>query len=1125
MRGLPIALVVIALAACSASVAEEHTARSEAGETAVTDLERGFTDPPLQARTRCYWWWLNGNVTQEAITRDLEEMKAKGFGGGMIFDADGSNQRGNDGVPAGPMFGSAAWRQLLRHAMQEADRLGLELSLSIQSGWNLGGPDVTPNRAAKQLTWSETRIEGSKKIDVVLPIPPHRAGFYKDVAVLAYRLKASAVPENAPTITASSWEPDHPPSRAIDGDTASFYVSAGDKPGDGPSEKRPEWLQLEFVKPVTVASTEVLGRPRYDPRMCELQVARDGRGFKRVRRFRVRPERLAQTRFTPVEGRVFRLLLLGAYDPRSPKAPRNVQVAEWWLLGPDGQAVEGMFLRRPIRVLRLKAAFHELGGSAPDCRYLLDDLPAAPNEEDVRVGDVVNLTPRVDATGRLRWQAPKGTWAVLRFGYAPTSAHVSTASGDWTGMVIDYLSTPALRTYWDRHVRPLLDDVGPRAGKVVKYLHTDSYECRGMNWTPGFEQEFRKHRGYDPIAYLPVIAGKIVESRAASNRFLADFRKTIGDCIAENHYTIFANLSHQAGLEVHPESGGPHAGPFDALKCLGRSDVPMSEFWVPSPHRPRPENRFFVKQAASAAHIYGKRLVAAEGFTSIGPHWDDVLWQAAKPSFDHEACDGLNLTFIHTFTCSPRKMGLPGQEYFAGTHFNPNVTWWNKVGPFIAYLNRCQYILQQGQFVADVLYYYGDHVPNLAQRKEVDPAGALPGFDYDHMNEEVLCKGLAFTNGRLTLPSGMRYRLLVLPDHAVLSPAALAKVHDLVRAGATVVGPKPRRVMTLSGIPESKEQFSRRADELWGDAKTERGENRFGRGRVIWGMTARQVLLRDGVLPDCEFQGAGDRPLDYIHRQFGSTDIYFVANLTEQAVSARGIFRVDRKQPELWDPLTGQMRQATAFRQSNGRTVVPLELTPYGSLFLVFRKAIPPDAAGTAKRNFPSYTTLSQVKGPWTVRFDPKWGGPASVVFDRLVDWSKHPDAGIRYYSGTATYAKTLRLPETLLRSVDGLALDLGDLSHLAEVRLNGKSLGILWCKPFRVEITRAVRPGDNLLEIEVVNNWTNRLVGDAALPPEQRRTRTNITKITKDTPLATSGLLGPVRLMRICAGELERRD
>ena len=653
----------------------------------------------------------------------------------------------------------------------------------------------------------------------------------------------------------------------------------------------------------------------------------------------------------------------------------------------------------------------------------------------------------------------------------------------------------------------LLEDIGPLAGKSLKYLHSDSWECGGMNWSPGFEKEFYDRRKYDPVPYLLTIAGKIVGNRETSNRFLADFRKTIGECVAENHYAVFAELARAANVGIHPESGGPHAGPFDALKCLGKSDMPMSEFWVPSPHRPKPENRFFVKQAASAAHAYGKTLVGAEGFTSIGPHWDDTLWRSAKPSFDHEACAGLNLTFIHTFTCSPPEMGLPGQEYFAGTHFNPNVTWWGQAGAVIGYMNRCQYLLQQGQFVADACYYYGDHVPNIAARKEADPAGVLPGYDYDVVDETILCERMTVQNNLLTLPGGMRYRLLVLPDHRLLSLRAIEKVAELVRDGATVLGPKPERTASLTGYPSSEKRFRRLANELWPKRSNP------NRNCVKEGVGAKDVLSAMNVSPDCAWDGHDDA-YGYIHRRTSDADIYFVSNRKEEAAKATFRFRVVGRQPELWDPLTGSICVAKAFRQNGGVTELPLSFEPYGALFVIFGKAISQDTKGPAETNHPEYKEMFALGGGWNVAFDPAWGGPESVQFNTLASWTERPEQGIRHYSGTAKYTKNFDIPQELLQTCDTLALDLGEVREMAEVKLNGQALGVLWSRPFRVDIKQAAKAGENLLEIGVVNNWPNRLIGDAGLPVEARRTKTNITKYKADTPLITSGLLGPVRIL-----------
>jgi len=935
---------------------------------------------------RAYWWWLNGNVTKASITRDLEEMAAKGFGGALICDAGGAEQDGNDRVPHGPDFFSVEWRELYQHALHEADRLGLEMSLNIQSGWNLGGPMVKAEEAPKRLVWSETRVSGPAKVNQRLVEPQHSAAFYRDVAVVAYPLRLS--PE-------------------------------GSRPGD-----------------------ETGGR----------------------------------------------------------------QLQRW----------------------QEKALYKALSFSAPDTSPLLQESPPVGGEEDLQHRDVVDLTAKLGTDGSLSWDVPDGEWQVLRFGCTLNQhCRVSTCSDGWQGYALDPFDADVFRAYWQAVVEPLIADAGPLAGRTLKYLHTDSWEVEVANWTPTLREEFKRRRGYDLLPFLPTLAGRIVDDRSVSNRFLHDLRKTMGDLAVDNHFRLFSEHARKHGLLLHPESGGPHAVPIDSLRCLGVNDAPMSEFWARSwRHRVTDENRFFVKQPASAAHTYGRRLVLAEGFTTIGPHWQETLWDNLKPSFDRAACEGLNRLFWHAFTCSPAEMGLPGQEYFAGTHFNPNSTWWGKSGPFLAYINRSQFLLQRGLFMADAVYYYGDHVPNFAQLRSSDPARVLPGYDYDVATEEVVLTRMSVRDGRIVLPDGMSYRLLVLPDRSAISLPVLRKLKDLVSAGAIVIGRKPESATGLQDYPESDREVSRLADDLWGDCDGKSvTRHRFGQGRIIWGKTAREMLLADGVKPDFEYArmkmspstAPGNQPvpvLDYIHRRDGDTDIYFVCSRADCDVSADAIFRVSGKQPELWDPMAGRTRVLPVCSQSDGRSTVPLQFDPYGSCFVVFRNGGGGRETRGEGQNFPTFTFVAELSGPWTVRFDPKWGGPASVEFPQLVDWTQRPEEGIRFYSGSATYVKTFDLPEsTTIEPHSRIHLDLGNVRQLAEVRLNGRTLGVLWAKPFRVDVTDTMKPAGNQLAIEVVNFWPNRVIGDASLPADQRRTRTNIRKLTADTPLVPSGLLGPVTL------------
>jgi hypothetical protein len=928
------------------------------------NLAAGFKDPPRQYGIRCWWWWLNGNVTREAITHDLEAMKDKGFSGACIVDAGGADQRGNSQVPEGPMFGSPAWRVLFRHALNEAARLNLTLSLNIQSGWNLGGPDILPEEAAKHLTWSKTSTRGPGPVKLILPDPPARDGFYRDIAVFALPAK--------------------------------------------PAANRP-----------------------------------------------------------------------------------------------------------PIRNLEDKAAFKEVSGSVADTRHLLTDVPGQPGEEDALLTAVIPLSQKVEPGGVVHWQAPAGDWAILRMGYTTSPAHVSTSSGKWQGRVLDYLSERHFMRYWLDHVEPLLEDAEAFAGPTLRYLQTDSWELGGLNWTEGMEAEFKSRRGYDLLPFLPVIAGYIIENREVSNRFLADWRKTISDLIAEKHYAVFAREARQHNLGIQPESAGPHLGPFDGLKNYQYSELMMSEFWIPSPHRPTPERRFFVKQAASAAHIYNRTLVGAEAFTSIGPHWDDVPWAAHKPSFDHEICAGLNLAFVHTFTCSPPEMGKPGQEYFAGTHFNPNLTWWDLSGEFIRYLSRVQYLSQRGTVVADALYYVGDHIPIVSGLKEADPARVMPGYDYDLINEDVLLRSLEVRDGRLTLPHGIGYRILVLPDHRVLSLAVLKKVRQLIQDGATVLGARPLRTISLTGYPACDGEFTKLAGEAWGPEVDKPGEHRFGKGRAVWGYTGKEFFSREGLPEDCEFPGsAKPGSWDFIHRRLGDAEYYFVSNQSPEMQRARIAFRVNAKQPELWEPVTGQSRDASSFTQTQGRTFVPLEFQPYESMFVVFRKPIPITASGSGKTNGTLFAPLLEITGPWTVQFDTRWGGPDVVQFGRLESWTTRTEPGIRFYSGKALYSCGFDLP---YGRGDGekLFLELGDVKDvgMARIKLNGKEMGITWTPPFRMEITDAVRASHNSLQVEIANSWRNRLVGDRELPEGKRLTRTNIT-IQKEWKLLESGLMGPVRIL-----------
>lgn len=940
-------------------------------------LKKNFKSPDSQYGVNCWWWWINGNVNKAAITKDLEAMKSRNFQGAMIFDAGGHNQRGNKDIPQGPLFGSDEWNKLFVFALDEAKRLGLEIGFNIQSGWNLGGPRVTPEFAAKQLTFSELKISGKRDVVQKLQLPEIRNNFYKDIAVLAFPI----IEEN---------------------------------------------------------------------------------------------------------------------------------------LIPD-----------QISDLNLKLGFRELGGSAPDCRFLLGNVPQDKGDSInassyiLNKDDIIDITANMDSDGNLNWDVPEGKWNIVRFGYTCTSSHVSTSSGDWQGSVLDYMSKEAFDFYWADVVEPIFQAAGDHVGTTLKFMETDSWECGGMNWTDTFMEEFMYYRNYDMINYLPIVAGYVVDDIETSNAFLADFRKTLGDLVAYNHYARFQEYAHKYNMGTQPESAGPHAGPMDGIKNYGFSDIVMSEFWSPSLHRPQPNNRFFLKQASSAAHIYGKKIVGAESFTTIGPHWNDELWHDQKSSFDHEICAGLNRMYFHTFTCSPPEANLPGQEYFAGTHVNPQVTWWEQSGAFIDYMHRTQSVVQNGKFVADVLYYYGDHVPNVFPYKHSDPAGAMPGFDYDVTDEAIFLQ-LKVEAGKILVPGGVEYHVLVLPDHKVLSLAVLEKLEGLLREGATVLGAKPEKQISLVGGKEDQKKFNDLSEKIWGNISSEKGEKSYGKGIVAWGITANDFLLSKRIPADFDvLDNDSKTDFDYIHYTIGKSDVYFVTNQTTERQKLNARFRVSAKQPELWDPLNGEIRLAKAFTQKDGLTTLPLILEPYGAVMVVFNNKISESSQGSAQSNYPDYKDLGQITGEWVVHFDPKWGGPGTVTFSELIDWTRHLDEGIKYYSGAAIYHKTFNIDFELQKD-NNYFIRLGSVKDvgIAEVKINGKDKGVIWTSPFRVEISEELQKGENVLEIKVVNSWYNRVAGDQTFPNLKQYTSTNIDlkhdyrgRPLDEIVLESSGLLGPVTI------------
>lgn len=752
-----------------------------------------------------------------------------------------------------------------------------------------------------------------------------------------------------------------------------------------------------------------------------------------------------------------------------------------------------------------------------------------PADRPIPVAKVIDLTNKVK-DGQIIWDVPPGKWVIVRTGHRMTGSKVMVAQPEGAGLSVDWFDHKGVDIQFENLGKVFLEEAA-KVGNKPKYFCDDSFEDGFPNWTHNILTYFKKYRGYDALPYLPVLLGYNIGSAEISDRFLHDYRKTLGDCMADEHYKHFAELCHNNGVLMQNESAGPSRSStvsIDGLKNLGRSDFPMGEFWLGINHDKEgglSEELSFgltriiggadgqninTKMVASASHIYGKQTASAEAFTSYR-HWADAP-SNLKQALDRAFCEGINRIALHTSTASRPSDGKPGYEYGAGTHFNPNVTWWDRSGAFFDYVARCQFLLRSGKFVADVLYYNGDGVPNLVDIKKINP-GLGSGYDYDVCNEEVLLTRLSVKNGKIVLPDGMSYRILVLPPSARMPVAVLKKLKELVAAGATILGEKPIMDSGLKNYPLCDQEIRQLGIQLWGKIDGKKIKlNHYGSGRVFTGVTERNILMNDGILPDFRFTGS-ENFIDFIHRTTKAEEVYFLTNRHNNTCSTTVTFRIKNRRPQLWDPVSGKILKAPQYKVEKDGISLALTFEAFQSVFVVFPLKDQMEAKVKSEFLFQDPTLLSHLstlEGPWEVHFDPNWGGPASVTFANLQDWSKNEDPKIKYYAGKATYVKSFDFPE--LPTGKQVFLNLGLVKDIAGVKLNGKDYGTIWTKPWQVEISDQIKKTGNVLEIEIINQWPNRLIGDAALPKEQRLTNTNIV-FKKTDPLLPSGLIGPVTI------------
>jgi hypothetical protein len=516
------------------------------------------------------------------------------------------------------------------------------------------------------------------------------------------------------------------------------------------------------------------------------------------------------------------------------------------------------------------------------------------------------------------------------------------------------------------------------------------------------------------------------------------------------------------------------------------------------------------KEAASAANIYGQRFVAQEGETSIGPQWSESLSDDLKPSFDMAITEGMNRLVWHEFTSSPASTGLPGQEYFAGTHLNPKITWWNAAPAFFTYLNRTQFMMQQGRAVNDVLYFYGDNIPNFARLKNDDPAHVLPGYDYDVTSEDALLRTIRAEGPELVGPSGVRWHVLVLPKTRRISFAVLDLIDRYVKGGGAVSGPPPNSTTGMIS-PTEQSRFDAQAAKLWSSCASGPSHT-YGAGHVFCTEDTHNALAALNLAPDFTLiptpaaKPTSTTGVDYIHRRTATADIYFIRNAASTPADITAAFRINAKRAALWDAVTGTTSPLPLTSSTSTQSRAQLHLPPFGSTFVIFSKE--PLANEAASKEATTQKISTPLQTTWSLSFQPDRGAPTtSIELTDLKSWTDSPNPAIRYFSGTATYSATVEAPQ----HIGPIALQFTSIHEIARIRINGVDAGTVWARPYRIDVTKFLKPGPNKLEIEVTNLWPNRIIGDLQPGVTTPITKTNITAYKQGSSLLPSGLIGPI--------------
>ncbi len=1084
-----------------------------------------------------YWYWMHGAISKAAITADLEAMKKVGMTGTYIFSI--RDIADPELYPSAVKTLSPEWWEYIRFAASEAKRLDMELGFNACDGFTCaGGPWITPEMSMQKLTWADTVVSGGRLFSAKLPQPVTLQNYYNDIAVFAYPALPGAGMnswKNRPTVTNSMT--DQKVQYLADPDNEQLFTST-----------QPGWIQFSFDAPLTCRSIQIkTGWNNYQSNRLIIETSNDGVQFKRHTRL-VPPRSGWQDLdadntqlIQPVTAKYYRFV----FDPAgSEPGAEDLDDAKW----------EPTLRLYGIGLLS-EAKIHQYEGKNGSIWRVADrsDDGLLQDSLCVDLEKLINISENLEPDGTLNWQVPEGDWVILRIGHTSTG-HENYVGGGGKGLECDKLNPDIVRFQFDQWFGEINRQLGEDLSDVITRFHVDSWECGSQNWSSVMRNEFKKRRGYDIFDVLPVMAGVPIDNAETSERILYDIRTTVAELFADNFYKTFYEECQNKGVLFSAESDAP-VGVGDGMLHFKYTDLPMGEYWFRSPSHDKPND---ILDAVSGAHIYGKKIVQAESFTELRLDWDEIP-AMLKPLADRNFALGINKIVAHVFTLNPWMDRVPGMTLDRiGSYLQRDQVWWDFSYAFWNYIENCQKWLQKGDPVVDIAVFTGEEVPRRAvlpdklvdflpgimgqerikcekmrlENKEfplhsmpdgvtvstniadpekwIDP---LNGYSYDSINRDALLNLAKVEDGKIVLPGGASYSILIVPGKRKLAPHGgermsveiAEKLAELVRNGATVLWmEKPQGTL---GYKQSDSDAL--LQSIISGLLSENSRNHDT--HLLWGPYKLETFSQLGVEKDFVASNSNGNlkgKLAWNHRHDKDTDIYFIANQTDETFQADMSFRVSGKVPVFYDPLNDVYIKCQSWQQVGNRIEVYYEFHPNSSVFVLFNDET--TISNTIEDLVPSQTALS-VTGPWTLSFDPGLGGPESPIYlDKLQDLSINPDDNIRYYSGIVTYQTRFNWNGN---SNQPVWLDLGKVHNVARVQLNGETAGVCWTLPNRLRIDKYLKPGINQLEIEVANTWHNRLIGDHSLPESERISWTTAPYRLEGKPLLKSGLLGPVSI------------